>query len=133
MTGMNRYTGKPISGWDEVVQAIEVIMTTRLGERVLREWFGSSVPKLLGELGNEETFVRFYGAIVRSLTIKELNGWTREPRYRIVKFEVTSIDRQGAADITITGLYMPRALQGDLTPEGFRKITISGDGIRGVF
>jgi phage baseplate assembly protein W len=129
---VNRETGAPLSGWAHTVQSIEVIMTTRFGERVQREWFGSDVPKLLGELGNAETFVNFYAATLRALTVREINGWLREPRYRITHFEVEDVSRDGEAIINLTGIYMPRALYGDNTPEGTRKITITRNGVAGV-
>lgn len=132
MGGVNRETGAPLSGWPHVVQSIEVIMQTRFGERVQREWFGSDVPALLGELANPETFVNFYAATLRAMTVREINGWLREPRYRITHFEVEDVSREGEAIIYLTGVYMPRALYGDNTPEGTRKITITRNGVAGV-
>jgi phage baseplate assembly protein W len=132
MAGIDRFTGKPLSGWAHVSQSIEVILTTRFGERIMREWFGSNVPHLLGELVNPQTFVRFYSAVARSMTIKELNGYVREPRFRLTQFKVMDATRTGSVSIEIHGIYMPRALQGDLTPEGPKVVTITPNGIRGV-
>lgn len=133
MSGVNRETGAPLDGWNHVCQSIEVIMTTRFGERIEREWFGSDIPKLLGELGNPETFVKFYAATVRALTVREINGWLREPRFKVTRFFVESVSRTGEAVIQVEGLYMPRALYGDMTPElSTRVITITPAGIAGV-
>ena len=48
-TGIDRHTGHPLAGFAHVQQSLEVIFTTHFGERVLRRWFGSFVPKLFGE------------------------------------------------------------------------------------
>lgn len=130
---MNRDTGAPLSGWGHVVQSIEVIMTTRFGERVQREWFGSDIPNLLGENATPETFVKFYAATVRALTLREINDVAREPRFRITSFVVHEVTREGEAVVTITGVYIPRALLGDMTPETTpRTITITRNGVAGV-
>jgi phage baseplate assembly protein W len=130
MPGFDRRTGRVIGGWDHTLQSLEVIFTTRFGERVMREWFGSDVPHLLGELGNPQTFVRFYSAVARAMTVKELNGFAREPRFKIVEFKVHDLTRLGTVGIDMKGIYMPRALQGDFTPEGGpRIVTVTPNGI----
>ena len=57
--GMDRHTGRWNSGWESVAQAIEVLLTTRYFERVLREYVGSPLPALLGETANLETISKF--------------------------------------------------------------------------
>lgn len=133
MSGVDRYTGRPITdGWVHVTQSLEVIFTTRFGERVMREWFGSDVPALLGELGNPTTFVRYYAAIARGISVKEINGIAREPRFRITAFEVPDVTRTGEARVDIEGIYMPLALYGDFRAEGTRSVKLRPDGLRGV-
>jgi len=132
MGGVSRIDGSPLSAWGHVVQSVDVIFTTRFGERVQREWFGSDVPKLLGENATVDTFVNFYSAVLRGLTVREINGWLREPRLRITHFEVEEVSRTGEAKIILTGIFIPRALYGDMKPEGTRTITITASGIAGV-
>lgn len=132
MAGINRETGKRLSGWEHVSQSIGDIFTTRFGERVMREWYGSDAPRLLGENATVETFMTFYAVVVRGLTVLEINGWAREPRFRLTKYEVTRVERDGSANIVLTGLYIPRALYGDNTPEGSRTLTVNLNSIVGV-
>jgi phage baseplate assembly protein W len=130
--GIDRQTGKRLSGWGHVAQSIEDIFTTRFGERVMREWYGSDAPRLLGENATVDTFMTFYATIVRGLTVREINGWMREPRFRLTQFDVTRVGRDGSADMVLSGLYIPRALYGDNTPEGSRTLTVSLNSIAGV-
>jgi len=130
--GIDRQTGKRLSGWEHVSQSIEDIFTTRFGERVMREWYGSDAPRLLGENATVDTFMTFYATIVRGLTVREINGWMREPRFRLTQFDVTRVGRDGSADMVLSGLYIPRALYGDNTPEGSRTLTVSLNSIAGV-
>ena len=121
--GINRQTGKPLSGWDHVYQSLVVILTTRLGERVMRRTFGSSVPSLLGRNLVPATMLKFYMAIALAVEL-----W--EPRFRIRKFELpptkNSSDElgQGHIGIRMVGDYRPRALEGDFTVEAVKSMVL---------
>ena len=77
-TGNDRHTGHPLAGFAHVQQSLEVIFTTHFGERVLRRWFGSFVPKLLGEPMVPSTVLRFFTAVCTAIDL-----W--EPRYKVQK------------------------------------------------
>ena len=125
-TGIDRNTGKLLSGWDHVVQSILTIMTTAYGERILRRWFGSAVPQLLGKNLTAPTVVRFFAALIAALEVRETDtGLPREPRFKIVKISPKAVDRLGGLRIEITGIYMPRGHLGDFTPEDTRTITLT--------
>ncbi|XHE14365.1 GPW/gp25 family protein [Agrobacterium deltaense] len=113
-------SGADIRGWPHVLQSIQEIFTTYFGERVMREWFGSAVPNLLGENLNAQTVVPFFAAVSAAI-----DQW--EPRFRVVRIIPESVGRDGRFKILIEGEYRPRALLGDFTPEGARRVTISND------
>lgn len=121
MAGMDRETGRLLDGWDHVVQCIFELFTTGYGLRIMREWFGTFVPQLLGENLVPSTVVRFFASICTAIEL-----W--EPRFRVVK--ITPIKssaeelRKGSLGIRIDGEYRPRALQGDMTPEGMRTVHV---------
>ena len=46
MIGIDRNTGRTISGWDQFVARVEQVMTTQIGEREKRRNFGSKLPSL---------------------------------------------------------------------------------------
>jgi len=116
---MDAGTGAKISGWPHVLLSIEDFMTTRFGERIMREYYGSMIPAFLGENLNTQTVVPFFTAIAAAV-----EQW--EPRYRIIKITPESVGRNGRLKVTIEGQYRPRALLGDFTPEGARRLTVLG-------
>lgn len=122
-TGIDRYTGKALSGWDHTVQSIIVILETKFGERVMRRNFGSAVPGVLGKNLVPSTLLKFYTAVAIALEL-----W--EPRFRVRKFEYPQGEngadqmRQGKIGIRMIGDYRPRALEGDFTVEAVKTVTI---------
>lgn len=123
--GVDRNTGRVITGWKHVYQSITVIFLTRFHERVLRRWVGSFVPHILGENAVERTITRFYWAIAASLDLWEPNFSIKRIRVanRADGRELTSSDelRQGSLQTSNEGIYKPRGHLGDPTPES-RKV-----------
>lgn len=111
MAGVDRETGLIIDGWDHVIQSIETILTTRYFERVMREYVGSPVPALLGELANPQTVLRFQWAVSLSIFLFE-------PRFTPTRITAVTLDRSGASDWVIEGIFRPRGHLGDITPAG---------------
>ncbi len=122
-TGIDRRTGRLLTDWDHVLQSLEVILSTRFGSRVMRRWFGSNVPVLLGRNMVPATFVRFYAAVGVALT--------QEPRVDLIRISPLSVSREGRAGFLIEMHYRPRGHLGDFAVEGTKRITVSrGDGDR---
>ncbi|UYO50333.1 GPW/gp25 family protein [Rhodopseudomonas palustris] len=121
MAGMDRETGRLLDGWEHVVQSLFEMFTTGYGLRIMREWFGTVVPQLLGENLVPSTVVQFYSSICTAIEL-----W--EPRFRVLKVTPLSNGpealRQGQLGLRIDGEYRPRALKGDLTPEGMRTVHV---------
>jgi phage baseplate assembly protein W len=122
--GIDRLTGKPICGFGHVAQSLEVIFTTRIGERVMRRYFGSDVPNLLGEPLIDRTVLRFMTAVVAAIeTIDPHSGLAAEPRFKLRKFDIARAQnaperlRGGRLAIAMRGEYRPRGHLGDDTPE----------------
>jgi Bacteriophage baseplate protein W len=126
MAGMNRDTGQFLDGWAHVVQSIMLIITTGYGERMLRRWFGSSIPRLLGENLTTPTVVRFFAALIATFEVREVDtGLPREPRFKITRITPRRVDRIGELRLDIVGYYMPRGHLGDFTPVDLRTISIA--------
>lgn len=131
MAGIDRNTGKLLAGWPHVVQSLHVLFTTSFGSRVMRRYFGSQVPQLLGNNLVPSTITRFLAAVITAIEL-----W--EPRFRVVKVDIDATRntpeslRLGRLAMTVRGEYRPRALEGDFTPargEYFLTVGLSGGSI----
>jgi phage baseplate assembly protein W len=126
MAGIDRDTGQLLDGWPHVIQSIMLIITTAYGERMLRRWFGSAIPHLLGENLTTPTVVRFFAALIAALEVREVDtGLPREPRFKITRITPRRVDRTGELRLDIVGYYMPRGHLGDFTPVDLRTISIA--------
>lgn len=122
--GLDRETMRPLLGWPHVLQSVRVILSTRIGERVMRRTFGAQVSALLGrENMTSAALLRFATAVAIALEL-----W--EPRFRLRSMELPertnspSRLRQGQIGLRLVGEYRPRALQGDFTVEGVETISL---------
>jgi phage baseplate assembly protein W len=131
MAGINRETGKVLDGWGHVAQSLQVLFTTHIGSRVMRRYFGSEVPPLLGENLTARTVTRFCYAIVVAVEL-----W--EPRFRVkrVYFNPSANSneqlRGGKLSMAIHGEYRPRGHLGDPTPARGDYVIAVGLGTAGL-
>lgn len=98
MQGMDRRTGKLIRDKDHLRQSIEMILTTRIGSRVMRPEFGSELPSLVAAPMTPSTDLRIYAAVLDSLT-----RW--EPRLITENVQITNRTADGELELKLTGQY----------------------------
>lgn len=113
--GLNAATGGTITGWEHVVQSLQDIFYTRFGSRIMREWYGSFVPNILGRLITTQEVMPFFVAVTSAI-----EQW--EPRYRVTQIQVVKVTREGALHFFLDGEYRPRAVFGDFSVEGARRV-----------
>ncbi len=77
-SGMDRTTGKPLTGIDHLRQSILDILSTRIGSRVMRRDYGSRVAELIDAPVNNAFAVALYAAVAEAL-----DKW--EPRFKLKK------------------------------------------------
>ncbi len=102
MQGMDRRTGRKLSGIDHLWQSVEDILTTRIGSRVMRRSYGSKLPDLIDEPFNEETRTDMIAA-----TADAIARW--ETRFSVTSVSITHTYTNGKAkvEIDIAGDYLP--------------------------
>ncbi len=126
MAGMDRTTGRSLEGWPHVVQSVGVILSTRIGSRLMRRAFGSAVPGLLGRNFVPQTVLKFFTVIAIAIDL-----W--EPRFKVRRFSLPNTTasgmQQGILSVRIEGDYRPRALQGDMTVERSGTLVLGQDGL----
>jgi uncharacterized protein len=113
--GLDRLTGGIITSWDHVIQSLEDIFTTRFGERIMREWYGSNVPHLLGRNITPREVTGYFSEL-----LAPIEQW--EPRFRVTRIIALKVTRDGQFHFYIDGEYRPRATFGDFTIEGRKRI-----------
>lgn len=100
MNGINKNTGKSLSGMEHLRQSIIDILTTPLGTRVMRRQYGSKLFEYIDAPLNSQTLLFCYAAIAEAL-----DKW--EPRLKVQRIQATSITENGTVNLKITGLYLP--------------------------
>lgn len=115
--GIDRETGKVLTGWPHVAQSLRVLIATRIGSHVLARGYGCVAPGLLGENITPNTILRFFVAVIVAVEL-----W--EPRFKIRQVGVKrppanspEAVRIGALKIVFFGEHRPRGHLGDPTPE----------------
>lgn len=74
---VDRRTGQAINELNHILQSVEMILTTRIGTRVMRRDFGSRLPDLLDAPLNAETITAIYAAANEAIA-------TWEPRVKML-------------------------------------------------
>lgn len=113
----DRSSGETLVGWPAVAQNIREGLLTDFGTRVMREHFGSLVPRALGRNITPDTMLALTASIAAFLDVFE-------PRFRVTKALPTNLTRSGVVQIEIRGEYLPRALLGDETGNGLKQVTV---------
>ena len=120
---IDRRTGAVIDNYSSAVQAVEVILITRVGELLMLRQFGGGVSALLGRLMTPQLF-----AVCRILISAAIDIW--EPRFRVRKISVDGTTdglRLGNATFSVEVDWRPRGHLGDETVEGVRSFFILTD------
>lgn len=97
MIGMDRRTGKPLSGLAHLRQSIEDILTTPLGSRRMRPEYGSSVRRYVDLPVNDG-----WKSAVQAEVARALGRW--EPRLKLERVKVVSVVG-GKITLQLSGVY----------------------------
>ncbi|VEJ44919.1 GPW/gp25 family protein [Bartonella vinsonii] len=98
-SGMDRTTGKPLTGIAHLRQSILDILSTRIGTRVMRRDYGSRVAELIDAPVNEAFAVTLYAAIAEAL-----DKW--EPRFKLKTIDF-KWSEAGQVSLSFEGIYLP--------------------------
>lgn len=93
-TGMDRQTGRKITGDAHLAQSIADILTTPKGTLVMLRDYGSDLPDIIDQPINGETLIDVYQA-----TAEALDLW--EPRLKLERVQITQA-RAGFAELELS-------------------------------
>lgn len=115
--GIDRYTGRVLTGLDHVRQSVHTLFSTRIGSRVMRRLYGFVGLALLGRANvTPAELLRFTAAVHLAIAL-----W--EPRLDSLRVFYPARDngvdkaRQGKVGMVMRARYYPNALQGDRTSD----------------
>lgn len=107
MKGTSALDGKPLSGIDHLRQSVRDILSTPLGSRVGRHWYGSDLFTLVDAPMNRATLADIYRATALALSMKDpRTGTPVEPRF-VLRSVVASSAAPGSLTLELTGDYLP--------------------------
>jgi uncharacterized protein len=122
-TGLDRETGAVLTGWDHCVQSIAVILTTRVGSRVMRRAFGSELKALQDRNPDPRTMLIVFVAIAMALRV-----W--EPGFRLKRITPVQVGADGVAVFDFAGTFYPRGHLGDYSLAEEREARYANDNLR---
>jgi uncharacterized protein len=99
MIGTDPTTGQSTQGIAHLKIRVRDILTTRIGERVMRREYGSRLPELVDQPVNKGWLVEAYAAVAEAL-----DRW--EPELRLIRTRVESAGTDGVV-LTIICEYLP--------------------------
>ncbi len=99
MIGTDPATARNLSGIDHLKIRVRDILTTRIGERVMRREYGSRLPELVDQPVNKGWLVEAYAAVAEAL-----DRW--EPELRLIRTQVESVN-EGHVSLRIICEYLP--------------------------
>ena len=85
MIGMDRTTGRRLTGEAHLRQSITDILTTPIGSRIMRRAYGSHLPALIDAPITSETVVDVYQAAAEAI-----GRW--EPRFQLRRVQVAAAE-----------------------------------------
>jgi uncharacterized protein len=110
MNGMDRFTGKLLSGAAHLRQSLADIIGTPLGTRVCRRDYGSIVPELLDQPMNDLTRIQLYAATALAVS-------RQERRLRLTRVGFAPTGAAGTFELILAGV--SREANGRRTPISF--------------
>jgi uncharacterized protein len=96
VSGMDRRTGRVLTGKDHVRQSITDILTTPVGSRVCNRSYGSQLPDLIDAPMNDAGIQALYAA-----TATAIAAWY--PQITLTQIAVTAGEAPGIVTVSLTG------------------------------
>jgi uncharacterized protein len=115
---MDHRTGRIVTGWDHCVQSLALILTTRIGQRVMRRGFGSAALDLQDRTASPRLIMEIYVAVSDAI-----RQW--EPGFRLRNIQLTRAGADGVFRFDMSGVFYPNGHLGDYSTREERSTGLS--------
>jgi len=105
-SGVDRRSGRILTGWPHCAQSLEQIWMTMPGERLMRLGFGTDLRQHLAKDLTPTTALEIYSTLVQS-------AHTYEPEYRIASLQLVKLAADGTLRLRHSGTYYPEGRLGN--------------------
>lgn len=99
MRGMSASSGKELEGLGHLKQSIIDILTTPIGSRTMRRYYGSRLLELVDRPVNRDFTLEIYAATAEALE-------KFEKRFQLERVKITEV-KEGKVTISLEGIYLP--------------------------
>ena len=104
--GVDRVTGKPLTGYAHLEQCVAFIVQSMRGDVVMLYDLGADVDREIGRNMHRGMLLSLYSRIITSI-----HRWELE--YRVRKIAAVALERTGGLSIAIEGVYYPEGRFGN--------------------
>lgn len=104
--GVDRNTGKPLTGYAHMEQCVAFIVQSMRGDVVMLYDLGADVDREIGRGMHRPMLISLYARLIGSI-----HKWEME--FRVRKIALVAMSRIGALSIAIEGLYYPEGRFGN--------------------
>lgn len=111
--GIDRHSGKVLTGWDHCVQSIQTILSTELRERVQRRGLGSHLLRNIDRPQNQDTVLDIYMDVADALEPRIVEGHQYgEPGFVLLRVKLDA-GEMGKVVILLSGVFFENGHLGD--------------------
>lgn len=121
--GMDRMTGRLLTGWEHCAQSIVGVLETEIGTRTMRRLFGSALHDIQDRNPDGRTLMTGFVSIAAAL-----RQW--EPGFKLMKIIPGTFGADGVATFTLSGVFYPRGHLGDYSVAEHRDVALANDTLR---
>ncbi len=118
--GLDRRTGRVLTGWAHCVQSLAVILTTRVGSCIMLRDFGSAALDLQDLAATPMRIMQVYISVAAAI-----RRW--EPAFRLQTIRLTRYGADGVFAFEIAGIFYPEGHVGDYSVSEERSVVLGGN------
>ncbi len=125
--GVDRITGKPLTGYAHMEQCVAFIVQSMKGDVVMLYELGADIDREIGRGMHRAMLLSLFARVIAAI-----HTW--EPEFRVRKIALVNMTRAGSLAVAIDGLYYPEGRFGNykLTEPATLNVPLIAANLRGA-